>query len=259
MAQLMFYEKPVALNRDAHKDLKIGPNESGFGFARKTNSVVISGMEFVHAAKEYPIIFIKAGKATLPIALLGFRQDQNLFVDEKGKWDARYVPAFVRRYPFILAEAPGGEGASAGESGGPEGKKLAVCIDESFAGLSREEGKPLFQESGEPTELLQNAIKFLQEYQAQYQRTEIFINRLVDLDLLTGFTANAELKTGEKIALSGLLVVDEKKLMALEKNQVMELFRSGEMGWIYAHLLSLSNMNAVMARMPEAHEGAANP
>ena len=241
MAQLMFYDKPVPLNKEAHKDLKIGPNENGFSFAKNTNSVLLSGMEFVHAAKEYPIIFIKAGEVALPVALLGFRKDENFFVDSDGKWDAKYIPAFVRRYPFVLAQAPEGKEG--------EEKKLAVCIDENFPGLNNKEGKALFTDSGEPTELLENAIKFLKEYQAQYQRTEIFVNRLNDLDLLTGYTASAELQDGEKLSLSGLMVVDEKKLMALDKNKAMELFRSGEMGWIYAHLLSLSNMNAVMARM----------
>jgi hypothetical protein len=241
MAQLMFYNNPIPLSKEAHKDLKIGPNESGFAFAKNTNSVLLSGKEFIHAAKEYPIIFISAGERMLPVALLGFRKDENLFVDDSGKWDAKYIPAFVRRYPFILAEAPDGAEGDA--------KKLAVCIDETFSGLSKEEGKPLFDDEGKPTELLDNAVKFLKDYQSQYQRTEIFINRLKDLDLLTGYTANAELKDGEKISISGLMVIDEKKLMALEKNQAMELFRSGELGWIYTHLLSLSNMNTVMNRM----------
>jgi hypothetical protein len=247
MAQLMFYEKPVALNKEVHKDLKIGPNETGFSFAKNTNSVLISGMEFVHAAKEYPIIFIKAGDRVLPVALLGFRKDENLFIDEAGVWDAKYIPAFVRRYPFVLAEAPDDTNADSEA----DGKRLAVCIDETFPGLNKDEGKPLFADDGQPTELLDNAIKFLKEYQAQYQRTEIFVNRLNDLDLLTGYTASAELKDGEKLSLSGLMVVDEKKLMALDKKEAMELFRSGELGWIYAHLFSLSNMNAVVARITQ--------
>ncbi|MBF0444161.1 MAG: SapC family protein [Magnetococcales bacterium] len=250
MAQSIFYDKPVPLNKEAHKDLKIGPNEGGFSFAKNTNSVLLSGMEFANAAKEYPIIFIKAGKSILPIALLGFRTDENLFIDDDGKWDAKYIPAFVRRYPFILSEAPG--------SGDKDGaKELTVCIDEDFPGLSTEEGSPLFDEDGNQTELLKNAISFLQEYQSQYQRTEIFVNRLKELDLLTGYTANAELADGEKISMGGLFVVDEKKLMELEKKKAMELFRSGELSWVYAHLLSLSNMNAVISRMvPKKAEDA---
>ncbi|MBF0194664.1 MAG: SapC family protein [Magnetococcales bacterium] len=249
MAQSIFYDKPVPLNKEVHKDLKIGPNDAGFSFAKNTNSVLLSGMEFVHAAKEYPIIFIEAGESILPVALLGFRTDENLFVDEDGKWDAKYIPAFVRRYPFILAEAPGSEE--------DDTKELTVCIDEDFPGLSKEEGSPLFDEDGKQTELLDNAISFLQEYQAQYQRTEIFVNRLKGLDLLTGYTANAELADGEKVSMAGLLVIDEKKLMELEKKKAMELFRSGELSWVYAHLLSLSNMNSVISRMVPKEKDAA--
>ena len=202
MAQLMFYDKPVALNKEKHKDLKLTDNESGFSFAKKTNSVILTGMEFSPAAKEYPIIFIKSGESILPIALLGYRQDENLFVDAEGKWDANYIPAFIRRYPFVLAASP--------DSGNEESNQLAVCIDESFAGFSSTEGKPLFDENGESTEILESAVNFLQQYQSQNQRTDIFINRLNDMDLFTEFTANAELKDGEKIALGGLMVVDEK-------------------------------------------------
>ncbi|MBF0380704.1 MAG: SapC family protein [Magnetococcales bacterium] len=250
MAQSIFYDKPVPLNKDAHRDLKIGPNEAGFSFAKNTNSVLLSGMEFVHAAKEYPIIFINAGNSILPVALLGFRTDENLFVDDDGKWDAKYIPAFVRRYPFILAEAPTGNE--------DQNKEMTVCIDEDFPGLNNEEGSPLFDEDGNQTELLDNAITFLQEYQSQYQRTEIFVNRLKELELLTAYTANAEFANGEKISMAGLMVIDEKKLVELEKKKAMELFRSGELSWVYAHLLSLSNMNTVINRMvPDKEADAA--
>ena len=232
MKQLLFYENPVALNKERHKAFKIDNTGANFSFAKSTNSVIVTGMEFVHIAKEYPIVFAKAGDRTIPLALLGLRNDENLFVDENGKWDARYLPAFVRRYPFVLADA--GEGGAG---------NLAVCIDEGFSGFNTKNGIPLFNEEGAEAPLLENAIRFLKEYQGQHQRTEIFINRLKNLDLLTELTAKAELAGGAKFSMGGLLVVEEKKLMELEKKEAMELFRSGELGWIYAHLLSLSNMS----------------
>lgn len=245
MKQLLFYDQPVALNKERHKDFKINNKGANFSFAKNTNSVIITGMEFVHIAKEYPIVFAKAGDRTIPLALLGLRNDENLFINKEGQWDARYLPAFVRRYPFVLADA--GEGGSG---------NLAVCIDESFAGFNTKEGIPLFNEDGEQAPLLENAIRFLKEYQGQHQRTEIFINRLQNLDLLSELTARAELASGTKFSMGGLMVVEEKKLMELDKKEALELFRSGEMGWIYAHLLSLSNMNRLADMLSKQGEPA---
>lgn len=76
-------------------------------FAGETNSVILAGVEFSEAAKEYPIVFTQAGDKVVPVALLGLRNEENLFVDGKGGWDGRYIPSFVRRYPFILAETGG--------------------------------------------------------------------------------------------------------------------------------------------------------
>ena len=229
MKQLLFYEQPVALNKERHRAFRIENKGASFAFSQRTNSVIITGMEFVHVAKEYPIVFAKAGDRTIPLALLGLRNDENLFVSEAGLWDARYIPAFVRRYPFVLADSGDGN--------------LAVCIDEGFAGFNTETGVPLFDEAGEQAPLLENAIRFLKEYQGQNQRTEIFVNRLMEMELLTELTARAELAGGVKFSMGGLLVVEEKKLMELEQEKALELFRSGELGWIYAHLLSLSNMS----------------
>ncbi len=229
MKQLLFYEQPVALNKERHRAFKIDNKGANYSFARGTNSVIITGMEFVHVAKEYPIVFAKAGDRTIPLAMLGLRNDENLYLDSNGQWDARYIPAFVRRYPFVLADSGDGN--------------LAVCIDEKFSGFNDETGTPLFTEEGEQAPLLENAIRFLKEYQGQNQRTEIFVNRLKEMDLLTELTARAELAGGIKFSMGGLLVVDEKKLMELPQEKALELFRSGELGWIYATLLSLSNMN----------------
>ena len=104
MANLLFYEKPVPLNKNAHSGKKIRQAAHIFAFAGKTNSVVLAGVEFSEAAKEYPIVFAQSDETVVPVAMLGLRNEENLYVDEKGDWDAGYIPAFVRRYPFVLAE-----------------------------------------------------------------------------------------------------------------------------------------------------------
>jgi SapC len=235
MTTLMFYEKPVPLNREVHKNFKISPS-GDFRFSAKTNSIALTGIEFIEACKEYPIVFAKVSDAiTVPVALLSLRNDENLFVNSKGEWDARYIPAFVRRYPFVLAET--------------DGTQFTVCIDEAFPGLNERDGQALFDEKGGNTPFLQSALDFMNNYQAQFKLTEDFVRKLKDLDLLIEISAKAELAGGGNYLMKGVTIVDEQKLLKIDPKDADELFRSGRMGWIYAHLMSLSNMSRLLDKM----------
>lgn len=238
MAAVMFYEKPVLLNREAHKAKKIAPSAS-FSFANKANSLYLAGVEFIEACKEYPIVFTQvAGNKIVPVAMLGLREGENLFIGADGKWGAGYVPAFVRRYPFVLAEL--------------EGQQMGVCIDEGYAGLNEKDGEPLFDSKGNNTPFLQNALDFLNRYQVEYMRTDRFCQRLKDLGLLMEMNAKADLFDGTSFMVNGLMVVDERKLLQLSDAQALEVFRSGELSWIYAHLVSLSNLNRLVDRLADS-------
>lgn len=241
MANLLFYENPVALNKVTHKDTRIKPMENNFGFAAKTNSVILAGVEFTEAAKEYPIVFASSGESVIPVALLGLRNAENLFVSEDGSWDAKYIPAFVRRYPFVLAET------------GDEGQRV-VCIDADFSGFSQDEGEPLF-ENDEATPILQQALDFLDEYQKQYMRTERFVQRLKDNDLLMALNAKIDMADGAQFSLTGLLAVDEKKLLQLDDDKALEFFKSGELAWVYCHLMSLGSMGGMVQRIAKRAVG----
>ena len=159
--------------------------------------------------------------------MLGLRNEENLFVDDKGDWDARYIPSFVRRYPFVLAET--------GKTG-----QRAVCIDEGYEGFN-DEGEPLFA-GEETTPILQQAIDFLEESQKQYLRTETFVQRLRENDLLMSLDAKVDMVDGQQYGLTGLLAIDEKKLLKMPDDEALQLFRSGELSWIYCQLMSMGNM-----------------
>jgi SapC len=245
MAAVMFYDKPVLLNRESHKTKRIAPNSS-FAFARKANSLYLAGVEFTEACKEYPIVFTQIGQGKIvPVAILGLREAENLFVDADNKWQASYIPAFVRRYPFVLAEL--------------QGQQMGVCIDEGYPGLSDTEGELLFDSKGNNTPFLQNALDFLNRYQVEYLRTERFCERLKDLGLLMEMNAKADLFDGTSFVVNGLMVIDERKLLQLTDAQALDVFRSGELSWIYAHLVSLSNLNRLVDRLAESKRAAAMP
>ena len=147
MSDAVYYERPVLLDRDKHRMLRVKPTSS-FAFARKANSLYLAGVEFNEACKEYAIVFTRgAHQKIMPVAMLGLRSRENLFVDPSERWTGTYVPAFVRRYPFVLAELPG--------------QGLGACIDEAYGGLDDKEGEALFDAKGGNTPFLQNALDFL--------------------------------------------------------------------------------------------------
>ncbi|NUR22013.1 SapC family protein [Frateuria sp.] len=239
MAEVLFYERPVPLNRTQHKDLRLKGIPS-LKFAAAAHSVPLTGAEFPIAARDLPILF--AGQSMEdagPMALLGLRQNENLLVDGNGQWATNvYVPAFVRRYPFILAEKP----ADA------EGDDFTVFLDEAYEGFGSDEGERLFKEDGSDSEMLANAVGFLGEFQQHVARTHWFMDQLRKHQLLEPRNIRLE-KDGKSINLNGLFVVNEEKLRQLDEKTTYEFLREGVLGWIYAHLLSLPNIDRLAQRL----------
>lgn len=235
MAQAGMYKNPIFLNSVTHKSLKIGP-VSNYNYTKSLNSVVIVGQEFLEAAKFYPLVFSKTKEEEIiPIAILGLRNNENLFIDKEGIWkEGAYVPAFFRRYPFILASNVGQDGS------------FAVCVDSSYEGFGKSEGMALFDDKGGQTEEFKRVIEFLKNYQAQHASTSEFIMLLKKLELFRDVSANITLPKGEKLGFAKLMMIDEAKMIALEDENALELFRKGYLSWIYAHLYSLSNFRPLM-------------
>jgi hypothetical protein len=234
---LLLYERPVALSRDAHRRLRLRASGASYAYASRTNSVPLVCSEFPAAVNEYPIVFAgDDNNEALPVALLGLRQNENVFVSPEGAWDAIYVPAFVRRYPFLLAAKP-------------DPDDFTVCIDEAYPGFAGGgEGEPLFAEDGVEAPALKQAIEFLNNFHGELKRTQAFIERLKALDLLIPRVIQFSPKNSSPCVLQGFAVVDEQRLAALDDRQAGELMRTGYMRWIYAHLLSLANVTGLSRR-----------
>jgi hypothetical protein len=241
MPELLFYSKTVPLNRRTHARARLQPVIRDYSFAATVNSVPLAGKEFVEAVKEYPILFseTKAGDV-VPVALLGIRSGQNLYLDRGNGWGSRYIPAFVRRYPFILA-SDHKDGA----------ENLTLCVDASYPGFDAGEGEMLFDGQGEYTSFLRGTISFLQECHHHFRITETFAAKLARLSLLTPYAARFDLATGQSFTLDRFSIVDEKKLLQLDGAIALELFRDGHLAWIYFHLASLTNLGPLLDRAAE--------
>lgn len=229
----LFYKEPVAISSDLHRELTVAPSPSGFAFAAAAHTVLLSAVEFFEACRDYPIIFSpSADGAITPLALLGLQPGENLFVNESGAWQAVYIPAYVRRYPFITADTGAAE--------------LPICIDQVFDGLNMEGGQRLFDENGEPTDYCRHIQAFVHDYQNQHAASSAFTAKLQELELFRALDANIQLNDGRQFVLQNFLVVDENRLARLGDVDVLDLFRKGYLGLIHAHLVSVKNLSRLL-------------
>lgn len=237
----MFYGQTVPVSKERH-GLWCLAAQAGFAYSRNTTTVPLMGVEFELACKGYPIVFLRSDQdgEVMPAVLLGLRQRQNLHISESGDWHGGdYIPAFVRRYPFIFATQDGGT-------------NFTLCLDEEFAGFNQEgNGERLFDHEGNRTEFLNRVLAFLQEYQIQYRRTCAFCEQLTKLDLLEEMSANVTLQRGEKLSLSGFLGVNKERLSKVDGRTLKSLMKKDFLKLIYAHLHSMSNFATLMDRYCE--------
>ncbi len=246
--QLLIYETavPVSSQRHANWSVEVGAN---YAFSRRVNAVPLMAVEFMPAATEYALVFAASGDELMPAAILGIRGEENLYLSGENQWQAKYIPAFVRRYPFVFSTTN-------------DPNTFTLCIDEAFAGFNQEgRGQRLFGDDGKPTPYVDNVLKFLQEYQAQYVRTQGFCRKLRELDLLESMTAQVTTPTGEKMSLTGFLGVNRNKLRALPGEALAALAATDELELLYLHLYSLRNFSDVKDRLfsLRSSEAAAPP
>jgi hypothetical protein len=234
----MIYETAVPVSPLRHRDWSVEVG-TDYTFCRNVNSVPLMGAEFASAVLEYAIVFGGTGDFVMPVAVLGVRPDQNLYVTSQGDWAGKYIPAFVRRYPFVFA------------SGG-NGGNLTLCIDEAFPGFNRDgRGQRLFGDDGKPTAYVANVLKFLQQYQSEFQRTEALCRRSKELNLLEPMQAHINVSSGGRMALGGFSVVDRARVKTLPADVLAQLVKSDELELIYTHLLSLQNFAKLRDRVAE--------
>ncbi|MBP6901345.1 MAG: SapC family protein [Burkholderiaceae bacterium] len=232
------FEKLVPVNKVRHAQKRIKQIQ-GFGFAANFHIASVMVHEFARAAAIYPVVFLedKSQDAFRPVALLGLDAGENLFVDADGKWQASYVPAIIRRYPFALAGA------------GQEGQ-FTVCIDEGSALLSDTEGVPLFDEKGEPTEAIENVKRYLGELQQMDAFTKAFCAWLAEHNLF--IPLNMRVRQAEQVKnITGCYVINEERLNNLSNERFLELRDKRYLPAAYAHLMSLAQIERLMTLKQE--------
>lgn len=221
-ANPIFYENPVFLDKTIHGEMSLNP-KLNFSFAKDQIALPANAVEFSFLMKNYPIIFIGGEKIT-PAIFLGLRPNENLFVDKKGAWkEQTYVPAYARRYPFIMSEDK-------------ENDRLILCVDDSKETLVKNDKKPLFEKE-EMSETTKQALEFCKSYHQASLDTARFCEKLKELDILSPFSHNVL----QRLGFNQLLTIDEKKLNALPDDKFIELRKTGTLALVYAQLFSMNN------------------
>lgn len=234
----LFYKDLLPLNSRDHAGWKVGTMDNA-SFLAETHAVPVTTDEFIDAQRNFPIVFT-AGENPLPIALFGLNEGVNTFMGEDGKLtEVVYVPAYVRRYPFMLAKLR------------PDAEELSLCFDPTVEIIGqRDEGLAFFNEAGEPTEYTQGVLEFCRRFEEAGQRTKAFMEELKKLDvLMDGEIAITRNDQPEKpFVYRGFQMVNEEKLRNLPVEKLDTLNKNGMLIIIHAHLFSLNLMRSLFER-----------
>lgn len=240
--QLMIYDNIQPLSSDLHRNWSVAVES--YQFAASLISAPLVATEVITAAQEFPVVFSKVKDKEgeyMPLVIMGFREGENLLIGEDGRMTTRYVPGFIRRYPFMV--------------GAGKGDNMLVGIDVDSPAIVKDgsKGQKLFTEQGEQTPFLKEVIEFVTDYQYRSDIASVFCRRLHELDLFEPMSANINVggETGTNINLRGFYVVNREKLKALSDENALELFKKDGLELIYAHIMSLGNMNRLMQKIAE--------
>ena len=231
----LFYKDLVPLSSVDHADFRARPLDSA-EFLVGQHAIPLTSDEFVSACRFFPIVF-SAGDNPVPLALMGLNEGINTFVDDEGKLvNPVYVPAYIRRYPFLLAKLQ------------PNTDELSLCFDPTSGALGKfDEGDVLFVD-GQPSDQTKAVLEFCKNFEEAGQRTGMFMEELKKADLLMDGEVSIQQEGNDKpYVYRGFQMVDENKLRELRGDVLRKLMQNGILGLIFAHLFSLQLMREVFA------------
>ena len=230
---VMFYSNPQPLNAQSHEKFGVKQVKKPFEFMANQHFIPLTAQEFGAAATSFPVVFAP-GEDKMPLAVMGVRQNENLFVNDGQFEQDFYMPAFARRYPFVMANDASNQ-------------RFVVCVDESADCVTNKKPERPFFENGQASSFTSEAIQFLEQFERDRQATQQMVNRFKELDLFEMKDMhfqnpnNADGTLGERQKIAEYFAVSEEKLRALDDKTVKELNESGMLSVAHAHLLSLGN------------------
>jgi hypothetical protein len=233
----LFYNAVEPLNVTQHGAMKVR-TLLRMGQVGKTHAIPLTVDEFSLVQRHYPIVF-SIGENPIPIALMGLNEGINVFLDDDGRalQPNLYIPAYIRRYPFMLARLR------------PDSDELSLCFDPTANAVGEfDEGEPLF-DGDQPSDATKAILQFCEQFEAAGQRTAAFLEELSKSNLLMdGEVAIQPEGFEQPFIYRGFRMVDEEKLRELRGDELRKMNQNGMLPLIYAHLFSLAQMRDVFGR-----------
>ncbi|HEX8578340.1 MAG TPA: SapC family protein [Allosphingosinicella sp.] len=241
----IFYGGLEPLSSQIHGDFQSRPADKA-PYMVNTHAVPVTIDEFVAAQRFFPIVF-STGENPVPLALMGLNEGINVFVEADGALIGEtYIPAYVRRYPFMLARTA------------PEAQELSLCFDPTsdLIGRGFDDGVRLFDDDGKPSEQTNNVLKFCEEFEMSAQRTVAFVNELMAADLLMEGEVSIQPTGSEQpFVYRGFQMVNEEKFRDLRGDELRKMNTNGMLPLIVAHLFSLSLVREIFAKQVQQGKG----
>ena len=226
----LFFNDLVPLSTTQHADWKIKTQETA-PFLVNNHAVPVTIDEFVMAGRFFPIVF-SAGNQSIPLALMGLNEGVNVYVDADGKLAKPvYVPAYVRRYPFMLARLR------------DDSDELSLCFDPTAPGVGTDnDGIALF-DGTEPSQATKDILEFARQFEEAGARTTAFMEEVNKLDVLMDGEVSIQMEGAEQPYIyRGFRMVDEEKLRDLRGDTLRKISQYGILPLLYAHLFSMHLM-----------------
>ena len=236
----LFYNGLEPLSSETHATWRVRQLDAA-PFLVGQHAIPITTDEFPLVQRFMPIVF-SIGDDAIPLALMGLNEGVNVFVGDDGKLTENhlYVPAYVRRYPYMLARLR------------PDSEELSLCFDPTSEAIGAfDEGDALF-ENGQPSQVTKSILDFSEQFEQAGARTQAFMNELRELDLLMEGEVTIQPEQEQPpFVYRGFQMVNEEKLAALRGDQLRKMSQSGMLPLLYAHLFSLSLMREIFGRQAQ--------
>ncbi|HWI85088.1 MAG TPA: SapC family protein [Sphingomonas sp.] len=236
----MLYQDLVPLSSQDHANWSVRQLTS-LEFISKIHAIPVTVDEFPVAQRFFPIVF-SMGPEPVPLALMGLNEGVNVFVNADGSYrENTYLPAFIRRFPFLLARLR------------PDSDEMSLCFDPTPGLIGEfEDGQRLFTDEGEPAQPVKDMLAFCEQFEIAAQRTSAFTKDLAETGLLEdGELTIQHQSSPTPFTYRGFGMVNEEKLRELRGDQLRKMNQNGMLGLLYTHLFSLSLVSDVFARQME--------